>query len=84
MVHCDLIDRDENIFKGGPSLILVSFDTTRGPFERVTYFSEGRATTTKIKKKHNHITSMRIKVTDENGDLIDFHGLPLKLEIEIV
>ena len=62
--------------------ILASFDITGRPFERVTYSSEG--TTMRKMKGLGHITSMRIKVTDENGDLIDFNGLPLKFEIEIV
>ena len=82
LIHCDLIDRDENIFNGDPSSILASFDITGRPFERVTYSSEG--TTMRKMKGLGHITSMRIKVTDENGDLIDFNGLPLKFEIEIV
>ena len=83
LIHCDLIDRDENIFNGDPSSILASFDILGGPFERVTYSSEGVATMRKIKGL-GHITSMRIKVTDENGDLIDFNGLPHRYEIEIV
>ena len=82
LIHCDLIDRDENIFNGDPSSILASFDITGRPFERVTYSSEG--TTMRKMKGLGHITSIRIKVTDENGDLIDFNGLPLKFEIEIV
>ena len=35
-------------------------------------------------KNINQITSMKIKVTNENNDLIDFNGLPLRLEIEII
>ena len=67
LIHCDLIDRDENIFNGDPSSILASFDITGRPFERVTYSSE--RTTMRKMKGLGHITSMRIKVTDENGDL---------------
>lgn len=89
LIHCDLIDWEENLFyqnkrsKASPSSILASFDITGGPFERVTYSPEGEAAIRKIKNL-NHITSIRIKVTDENGDLIDFNGLPLRFEIEIV
>ena len=36
------------------------------------------------KMKKSKITSMKIKVTDENNDLIDFNGLPLRFEIEII
>jgi len=83
LIHCDIIDRDENIFNGEPSSLLASFDITGGPLERVTYSSEGSGVMRKIKIL-GHITSMRIKVTDENGDLIDFNGLPRRYEIEIV
>ena len=30
-----------------------------------------------------YISSIRITVTDENGELIDFNNLPLRFEIEI-
>ena len=36
------------------------------------------------KMKKLQIASMKIKVTDENNDLIDFNGLPLRFEIEII
>ena len=66
-----------------PSTILASFDITGGPFERVTYSSEAKAAMRKMEGL-NHITSIRIKVTDDNGDLIDFNGLPHRFEIEII
>ena len=83
LIHCDLIDRDENIFNVDPSSLLASFDIRGGPFERVTYSLECPGPMRKIKGL-GHITSMRIKVTDENGDLTDFNGLPHRYEIEIV
>ena len=36
------------------------------------------------KMKKSQITSMKIKVTDENNDLINFNGLPLRFETEII
>lgn len=88
IINCDLIDREENLFNGkerseaSPSNILASFDITGKSFERVTYSS--KETAMRRMKSLNQITSMRIKVTDENDDLIDFNGLPLRFEIEIV
>jgi hypothetical protein len=82
IINCDLIDREENLFNGKPSNILASFDITGKSFERVTYSS--KETAMRRMKSLNQITSMRIKVTDENDDLIDFNGLPLRFEIEIV
>lgn len=85
MIHCDLTDRDENLFNGDSSSIhdLGEFQHYRRTFERVTYSSEAKAAMRKMEGL-NHITSIRIKVTDDNGDLIDFNGLPHRFEIEII
>ena len=32
----------------------------------------------------NHITSMQIFMTDENMEIINFNGLPLRFELEII
>ena len=81
LIHCDLTDREENLFNGEFSDVLSSFHIKGQPFERVTYKSEETAMR-KIKK--SQITSMKIRVTDENNDLIDFKGLPLRFQIEII
>ena len=39
-VHCDLLDKNENVFKGEPSSILGCFDINKQPFDRVNYYSE--------------------------------------------
>ena len=81
LIHCDLIDREENLLNGEFSDVLSSFDIKGQPFEKVTYQSEETAMR---KMKKSQITSMKIKVTDENNDLIDFNGLPLRFEIGII
>ena len=81
LIHCDLIDREENLLNGEFSDVLSSFDIKGQPFERVTYQSEETAMR---KMKKSQITSMKIRVTDENNDLINFNGLPLRFEIEII
>ena len=81
LIHCDLIDREENLLNGEFSDVLSSFDIKGKPFERVTYQSEETAMR---KMKKSQITSMKIRVTDENNDLINFNGLPLRFEIEII
>jgi hypothetical protein len=58
------------------------FEIVGEPFERVTY-SPKEIAMRKI-KSNNHIPSMRIWVTDENGETIDFNKLPLRFEIEIL
>ena len=36
-VNFDLLDKDENLFNGNPSMILGCFDIVGKPFERVDY-----------------------------------------------
>ena len=83
LIHCEIIDKYENLFNGSPSSIIAVFDIVVKPFEGVTYQSGSETLMRKINSS-NQIASMRIKVTDENNDLIDFNGLPLRFEIEIV
>ena len=49
---------------------------------RVTYRSNKNAMRKIIRE--NQITSLRIKVTDENGNLIYFNEFSLRFEIEIL
>ena len=80
-INCDLMDKDENLFNGKPSTILACFDVDGKSFERVEY-SPKEITMKKI-TSGKYISSIRITVTDENGELIDFNNLPLRFEIEI-
>ena len=80
-INCDLLDKDENLFNGKPSTILACFDVDGKSFERVEY-SPKDITMKKI-KSGKYISSIRITVTDENGELIDFNNFPLRFEIEI-
>ena len=80
-INCDLMDKDENLFNGNPSTILACFDVNGKSFERVEY-SPKQITMKKI-TSGKYISSVRITVTDENGELIDFNNFPLRFEIEI-
>ena len=80
-INCDLLDKEENLFNGKPSTILACFDISGKSFERVEY-SPKEITMKKI-TSGKYISSIRITVTDENGELIDFNNLPLRFEIEI-
>ena len=80
-INCDLLDKEENLFNGKPSTILACFDISGKSFERVEY-SPKDITMKKI-TSGKYISSIRITVTDENGELIDFNNFPLRFEIEI-
>ena len=80
-INCDLMDKDENLFNGKSSTILACFDIVGKYFERVEY-STKEITMKKI-TSGKYISSVRITVMDENGELIDFNNFPLRFEIEI-
>ena len=80
-IKCDLLDKEENLFNGKPSTILACFDVDGKSFERVKYSS--KEITMKKITSGKYISSIRITVTDENGELIDFNNFPLRFEIEI-
>ena len=52
------------------------------PFDRVNYHYE--IPTKREVSPRNYITCMGIFVTDENMEIINFSGLPLRFELEIV
>ena len=71
-INCDLPDKEENLFNGMPSTILACFDIDGKSFERVKY-SPKQITMKKI-TSGKYISSIRITVTDENGELINFNN----------
>ena len=83
IINCDLIDRNENFFNEKPSNVLACFDVKGSPFERVEY-SSTRSPFRKISGGKKIIDSLRITVKEETGEVIDFNGLPLRFEIEII
>ena len=55
LIHCDLIDREENLFDGEFSDVISSFDIKGQPFKRVTYYLVRRNRDEKNKEhKSNH------------------------------
>ena len=82
-INCDIVERNENYFNEKPSSVLACSDVKGSPFERVEYSSkEGPFRKIEIGKKI--INSLRITVTEETGEVIDFNGLPLRFEFEII
>ena len=82
-IKCDLVDKMENVFNEKPSNVLACFDIKGSPFERVEYSSK-HSPFRKIAGGKKIIDSLRITVTEETGEVIDFNGLPLRFEFEII
>ena len=81
-IHCDLLDKEQNLLNGKPSTVLQTFDITGKPFEKVFYQS-GPQHVLRDVSADKHISNMTISVRDKNNNLFDFNGMPLQFLIEI-
>ena len=81
-IHCNLLDKEQNLLNGKPSTVLQTFDITGKPHERVFYQSSPQHVLRDV-SADKHISNMTISVRDQNNNLFDFNGLPLQFLIEI-
>ena len=81
-IHCDLLDKEQNLLNGKPSTVLQTFDITGKPFEKVFYQSSPQHVLRNV-SADKHISNMTISVRDQNNNLFDFNGMPLQFLIEI-
>ena len=81
-IHCDLLDKEQNLLNGKPSTVLQTFDITGKPFEKVFYQSSPQHVLRDV-SADKHISNMSISVRDQNNNLFDFNGMPLQFQIEI-
>ena len=81
-IHCDLVDKEQNLFNGKPSTVLQTFDITGKPYKNVFYQSSPQHILRDI-SADKYITNMTISVREENNNLFDFNRLPLQFQIEI-
>ena len=81
-IHCDLLDKEQNLLNGEPSTVLQTFDITGKPFEKVFYQSSPQHVLRDV-SADKHISNMTISVRDQNNNLFDFNGFPLQFQIEI-
>ena len=81
-VHCDLIDRRQNLLNGKPSSVLARFDIRGQPFEKVHYQTPQQHVLRDTDSGY-YVNSITLSVQDENGNLFDFNNQPLEFEVEI-
>ena len=81
-IHCDLIDQNDNLFNGKRSDLLAKFDVTGKPFEKVRYDTSLQFPYRDC-STDSHVNSITLSVRDQDGELFDFKGLPLKFELEL-
>ena len=82
-VHCDLIDKRQNLLNGKPSTVLARFDIRDQPFERVHYQTPQQHVLRDTDSGDYDVNSLTLSVQDENGNLFDFNNQPLEFEVEI-
>ena len=81
-IHCDLVDKEQNLLNGKPSTVLQTFDITGKPYENVFYQGSTQHILCDI-SADKYITNMTISVREENNDLFNFNQEPLQFQIEI-
>ena len=82
-VHCDLINKKQNLLNGKPSTVLARFDIRGQPFEKVRYQTSQPYVLRDVESGDYDINSITLSVQDENGNLFDFNNQPLEFEVEI-
>ena len=81
-IHCDLVDKQQNLLNGKPSTVLQTFDIKGKPYQKVFYQSSPQHILRDI-SADKHITNMTLSVRDANNDLFNFNQEPLQFLIEI-
>ena len=81
-IHCDLVDKEQNLLNGSPSSVLVRFDIKGEPYEKINY-QTAQDNVLRDTLTGEYVNSLTLSVRDESGNLFDFNGLPLKFELEI-
>ena len=82
-VHCDLIDKRQNLLNGKPSTVLARFDIRGQPFEKVHYQTPQPHVLRDTDSGDYDVNSITLSVQDENGNLFNFNNQPLEFEVEI-
>ena len=81
-IHCDLIDKTNNLFNAKRSDILAKFDVKGKPYEKVSYNASSQQPFRDC-STDSHVNSITLSVRDQDGMLFDFKGMPIEFEIEL-
>ena len=81
-IHCDLIDKTNNLFNAKRSNLLAKFDITGKPYEKVSYNASSQQPFRDC-STDKHVNSITLSVRNQDGKLFDFNGLPIEYELEL-
>ena len=82
-VHCDLMDKRQNLLNGKPSTVLARFDIRGKPFEKVHYQTQQPHVLRDTSSGDYDVDSITLSVQDDKGNAFDFNGMPLEFEVEV-
>ena len=82
-IHCDLLDKTQNLWNGERSDLLAVVNVKGKPYEKVTYHAYPQQASREC-ATDKFISSITISVKDENGGRFDFKGFPLVFELELI
>ena len=81
-IHCDLIDKTNNLFNNKRTDLLAKFDVKGKPYEKVSYVCSSEQPFRDC-STDSHVNSITLSVRDQDGELFDFQGLPIEFELEL-
>ena len=81
-IHCDLIDKTNNLFNAQRSDILAKFDITGKPYQKIRYDASSHQPFRDC-SADKHVNSITLSVRDQDGELFDFKRMPIEYELEL-
>ena len=81
-IHCNLIDRNNNLFNGKRSDLLAKLDVRGKPYEKVSYGASPQQPFREC-LTDSHVNSTTLSIRDQDGELFDFNGMPIEFELEV-
>ena len=81
-IHCDLIDKTNNLFNNKRTDLLAKFDVKGKPYENVSYVSSSEQPFRDC-STDKHVTSITLSVRNQDNELFDFKGMPIEFELEL-
>ena len=82
LIHCNLIDKTNNLFNAERSDLLAKFDITGKPYEKVRYDASSQHPFRDC-STDSYVNSITLSVRDQDGGLFDFKGMPIEFELEL-
>ena len=81
-IHCDLIDKTNNLYNNKRTDLLAKLDVTGKPYQKVRYDTSLQFPFRDC-STDQHVNSITLSVRKQDGELFDFKGLPIEYELDL-